>query len=299
MVNASLVLAASLVGVQYGYQPAEGGGLEYVIHIEPELIASLGEQGITSEIPPNLEGVRRYRIAVTRATPPRIPLPTPKQEPESAAAPQNSAPPTPDEQAEPANDNQPQPVVNADSPAAEKPEPPEPGSRFPLIPPATQKSTQGNSPRLDLPPPPSDEPQDESPPQDDSATAGDRYPTMPDRYPEQSPTPDKTPPQNDSSTDSTTTDSKTDGAPPPILQADPASVEIPNPQKTFRPAGESAAEQAATQPAATPEPDRPWIPFVVALLALAGSVGANIYMVWTWLGTRRRYRELVHVRASS
>jgi hypothetical protein len=61
-----LLLAAAGVGVDFGWQPIAGGGVEYIIQIEPELLESLasGRADIVSEIPPFLRGVRSYRITV-------------------------------------------------------------------------------------------------------------------------------------------------------------------------------------------------------------------------------------------
>ncbi len=61
-----LLLAAASFGVDFGWQPIAGGGVEYIIQIEPELLESLasGRADIVSEIPPFLRGVRSYRITV-------------------------------------------------------------------------------------------------------------------------------------------------------------------------------------------------------------------------------------------
>lgn len=61
-----LMLAAASIGVDFGWQPIAGGGVEYIIQIEPELLESLasGRADIVSEIPPFLRGVKSYRITV-------------------------------------------------------------------------------------------------------------------------------------------------------------------------------------------------------------------------------------------
>lgn len=64
--NTMVVMAAAAVlGVDFGYQQLPDGRLEYIIQIEPDLVASLqaGEE-ITSEIPAELRGVRRFKIRV-------------------------------------------------------------------------------------------------------------------------------------------------------------------------------------------------------------------------------------------
>jgi hypothetical protein len=78
------VLATSITaaGVDYGWQPTNGGDLEYVIQIEPALFEALKSgQEITSEIPPELAGVRRFRIRVGSGPVPRIPLNNPQFRP--------------------------------------------------------------------------------------------------------------------------------------------------------------------------------------------------------------------------
>jgi len=67
-----LALAASLVGVDFGWQPTADGSLEYVIQIEPELLSALrdGEE-IVSLIPRQLESVRKFRIRVGSGPLPR------------------------------------------------------------------------------------------------------------------------------------------------------------------------------------------------------------------------------------
>ncbi len=78
------VLATSITaaGVDYGWQPTNGGDLEYVIQIEPALLESLKSgQEITSEIPPELAGVRRFRIRVGSGPVPKIPLNNPQFRP--------------------------------------------------------------------------------------------------------------------------------------------------------------------------------------------------------------------------
>ncbi len=67
-----LLLAAVTMGVDVGWQRLPGGGLEYIIQIEPHVLKTLGTgEDIVSDIPPNLRGVRSYRITVGTAVLPR------------------------------------------------------------------------------------------------------------------------------------------------------------------------------------------------------------------------------------
>jgi hypothetical protein len=66
-----LVTSAAL-GIEVGWEPLAGGGHEYTIQIEPQLLDVLkrGKEEIFSEVPPEID-VRRYRIRVGTGTLPR------------------------------------------------------------------------------------------------------------------------------------------------------------------------------------------------------------------------------------
>ena len=75
MIANALVIIAAVYGVDVGWQPTGDGQLEYIIQIEPQLLEAMREgQAITSEIPPEVRGVRRYRIVVGNDELPRIGL---------------------------------------------------------------------------------------------------------------------------------------------------------------------------------------------------------------------------------
>ncbi|NQT41541.1 MAG: hypothetical protein HQ581_28890 [Planctomycetes bacterium] len=83
MGGVTVCLVASLLGVDYGWRPAEGGGLEYIIQIEPDMVKdfSLGYD-VFSDVPPEVRGqIRSYRITVGNERPPRIDLPQPEPSP--------------------------------------------------------------------------------------------------------------------------------------------------------------------------------------------------------------------------
>jgi len=67
-----IMLASSVPGVDYGWQPMNDGRLEYIIQIEPELLQLLADgEEITNVIHPDVKGVRRFRIRVGREALPR------------------------------------------------------------------------------------------------------------------------------------------------------------------------------------------------------------------------------------
>ncbi len=79
MESAALFLLASGIGVMFGWQPMPDGSprYEYVVQLDPELVASL-EEGqsvpITSDIPEEAQPIGRIRIVVGRGALPRTPL---------------------------------------------------------------------------------------------------------------------------------------------------------------------------------------------------------------------------------
>ena len=76
MIAITTILAASMIGVETGWQPIEEDQLEYIIRIEPQLIEAMRDgESVVSEIPSQLQGVRRYRIVVGDADTDGGPLP--------------------------------------------------------------------------------------------------------------------------------------------------------------------------------------------------------------------------------
>jgi hypothetical protein len=79
-----MCLAAAAVGIDVGWQRIpEGGGMEYIIQLDPQTLEALrGGQAIQSDIHPGAGEVRSYRIVVGKQQLPREspppPPPTPK-----------------------------------------------------------------------------------------------------------------------------------------------------------------------------------------------------------------------------
>ncbi len=67
MMPATCLLAAAVLGVDVGWQPLPGGGMEYIIQIEPELLEALRRgEVVVSQVPPQVKDVRQYRIVIGR-----------------------------------------------------------------------------------------------------------------------------------------------------------------------------------------------------------------------------------------
>lgn len=65
MTGMLVCLSAAVMGVDYGWQPVAGGGIEYIIQIEPELLDSLKSgHDLFSDLPTSVRNIRSYRITV-------------------------------------------------------------------------------------------------------------------------------------------------------------------------------------------------------------------------------------------
>jgi hypothetical protein len=60
-----LIWAVARAGaVEFGWQALGGGGIEYIVQVEPDLIDSFRQEGFSSEVPAGLRDIRRIRIEV-------------------------------------------------------------------------------------------------------------------------------------------------------------------------------------------------------------------------------------------
>jgi hypothetical protein len=76
--NAALIfVAASVIGIDVGWEPLPDGGHEYIIQIQPQMLQRLrdGDNDLISELPSGLD-IRRYRITVGTAKLPQQPSPS-------------------------------------------------------------------------------------------------------------------------------------------------------------------------------------------------------------------------------
>lgn len=72
MNSAIVLIAMSVVGVDYGWEDTANGEQEYIIQLEPELLDKLRDgEVVTSEVLPEVKGVRRFRIQVGTGALPR------------------------------------------------------------------------------------------------------------------------------------------------------------------------------------------------------------------------------------
>jgi hypothetical protein len=59
-----ILLVAAATAVQFGWQPADSGGREYIIQVEPQLIDTFRKEGFSSDVPPQLRDIHRIRVVV-------------------------------------------------------------------------------------------------------------------------------------------------------------------------------------------------------------------------------------------
>jgi hypothetical protein len=68
----AVLLSLATIGVDFGWQPAPDGRLEYIIQLRPAETAALEGDGIVSEIPSEVQHVRRIRVLVGTAKLPQV-----------------------------------------------------------------------------------------------------------------------------------------------------------------------------------------------------------------------------------
>jgi hypothetical protein len=306
--NALLVVVATVaMGIEVGWEPLPGGGHEYTIQIEPQLLEVLekGEDEVFSEVPDGID-VRRYRILVgtgklRRDSGPLQPTADPLVESPAAREPasrltQPSRPPEPRDSFEPSPAGQAQDPLDDIPPAA--------GSdRFGTPPPAT-KDPFGTPPTSTNPPAAADLelPATEMP---ELPPAGGSAPTS------ESPDLNAKPDPNAEPRDPWADSASKGRAETLIVGGDKSSAAGKAPEKLPRGIGPSGSikqttlETATASPsdlqeheAAKPKldgnpPSQPWFPLVAAIVLLGCSVGGNIYLGWIALDARARYRSVV------
>ena len=144
MTGVLALVAASVIGIDVGWEELPDGGFEYIIQIEPQTLESMQKgQDITSQMPPSVRGMRGYRITVGNAQLPHQGEPPPTG-PSPAAPAQNGppgpafgAPPTESSAAGAATTTIPAAAATQDMADADRPPPP----ALPLDPAAKDIST--------------------------------------------------------------------------------------------------------------------------------------------------------------
>jgi hypothetical protein len=73
VLNMLLVVAGLLAtGIETAYVPTDGGGGEYLVRVEPDLVRNPTPYTLTSDVPADARDVRRVKIYVADAWPPAV-----------------------------------------------------------------------------------------------------------------------------------------------------------------------------------------------------------------------------------
>lgn len=244
MIPIYISLAVAALGIEVGWVPLPGGGHEYTIQLEPEMLDVLRKQKdeVFSEVPPQVH-VRRYRLLVGTGKLARV-----IGNPPPVAAQENAhGPATP---------------AAVDRAAADH---------------AAQNPAHGERGRED------NLPAAQANSHEDATSAASNPPDT--------------------------------AAAPPRLSAEESGTEQRPPGKLGDPNRGANSLRASTyqqpgdvievqKPPGEPntiagELNRPWMPFVVAVVLLCCSLGANIYLAWAAWHARNQYRAVIsNVRTS-
>jgi len=277
MFHTTMLAAALAVGVDTGWKPAQDGGVEYIIQVDPQLIQTLGEgEMLQMDLPEKLQNVRRFQIVVGRQELPRIdPQPPPKTEP----APKRAA-----GGGETLGSSE-KPLGDAGAAGAGT-------GRYGE--PAASSAARGTDDSRGEPlfAGPRNKPNASEP----SADTGNRYQPQP-----------KLP--SDLAAGPPRTFDLSSGAKP--LAERVAAFKQPSAKQKEASQKEDAAKSsknedtqaspsdvAVAASTAAEDPARPWLPLFTTVILLSGSLAANVYLVLMWLETRRRYHTVVVERAA-
>ena len=312
MNSVSLALVTLVLGIDVGWQPLDGGGLEYIIQIEPQLLSTLREgQDIVSDLPPALEGVKTCRVTVGTGRVPRV-ANCPTSSATASASPQSITanqpfnqgvlnlppPPTDFAPANPSVLNLPPPPTDdffsqpTPSNAWQSRETPMPQSRVP------QSRTQPApvQPSDPLAAPPSNFATPTAPANRTRSTAPVQ---QPERFADQVPVPAAPIPaaapaeQNiEKVYQLEILNAKLPSGFVPLADEGPELMAVPKSSSKPIPAATTDSSPNDTASALTAE-GKPWGWLILTLLALSLSVGLNFFLGWVTWGFRQRYEALL------
>ena len=258
------LLSLAVLGVDTGWTSLEGGGHEYIIQIEPELL-KLMQQGkvVASDIPPELRGARRYRIVVGDGPLPGQGTAPPRQPPEKPPAVSPAEPPTP---AKPTHDMKSSPPPD-DAFSAER------GN-------SGKHETHDDRPAWSGPLDAADSPPPGNRLDDDQAAH--RPPELFGARGDVKPLADHTGFQQTQDASAVEHDGH-----------DHAHEDEHEDEDDPGHAAEAGADREDSSPAPAVGGARPWAALVLTLLVLFGSLALNVILGWNFWETRQRYRRLV------
>jgi hypothetical protein len=310
MTTLTMLIGLATLGVETGWQPVDDGALEYIIQIEPSLLDALRDgQPITSEIPAELKGVRRYKIVVGKAQLPRTDLPAPPGS--TPAGPTALAQGSPGTPPPPAASLPGGSLPGGSSPAVTPPAAAAaalPPDRYAL--PFSQAGVPVVPPAAGAGGPPAGQSASPNPPSPNPAAPGGvAFPLgSPSAAGPAATTPSTTPPAAAGSSlpaeaqrPPPTTDGLSKSASPrefrpDVKTADLAGGSLVVPQANRSPdTPEMGDKSGSDHPATAAEvaPSKPWLPLLMTTLVLLVSLGGNLYLGLIAWDARHHYRKLV------
>ncbi|REK05991.1 MAG: hypothetical protein DWQ37_22980 [Planctomycetota bacterium] len=286
-----ILVTSAALGIEVGWEPLPGGGHEYTIQLEPQMLEVLkeGREEIYSAVPPNLD-IRSYRIIVGNSPLPRDAGPlagnsrSPQEQP-TAAAPGGAGEPT-----------------AATPKGPESPFGTPPGDPYPA---PSETDRYATTPPKEAEPWPPEEPltgqpvPEETQPADVASTPSDEPPEQPwftgaDGEPEPGASPSDRPPFADEEP-ADSRYSADDPQPPAKL---PSAAQASHVEAADSGEGEDTVPDAAEVNLQKPElpdadPEGRWPALLGSIALLCCSLGGNFYLGWVAWDQRHRYRDAV------
>ena len=263
IVNAALTARA----IQTGWQLLPGGGIEYLVQVEPELLDSFHREGYTSDLSPNLRDIRRIRITVgEEKLPNQNDLLGPPQRPPEA---------TTDNQKSAINPGGGVGVATPKDSAT---------TEAPTSPASTPENQAGAL--TDWSQPPANRGVGDTASATSPASADQTLPPIPFLHSSMG---------RHAAGNNPSTLNQAAKVDDPRLPSDEGPRDGGATAENFQvankpPISNSPSQNGGSSEAATP---KPWWALMAALLALFGSLGANAYLVWIHQAVRAKYRALL------
>jgi hypothetical protein len=293
--------------VDFGWKELPDGGIEYQVQVEPELISTFATQGFSSEIPPGLRDIRSIRITTGKA---QLPNQGDLQGPKvvQAAIPEKTTPASDvaDNSAQKSAIKEPNMLSNVVTTGATEAAPllnPNDGNTVPALPyryspPLTSETNNGSASGSAFGSNPANGNPANSNPPNSSLPETNRIPGLNEAanplkgsfWPNTSstakgePTPAAVPPEAKSGFDPN---------PPRDNSAAVDTFRSENRYTVGAPQiGANELPQTVNKEISAPEA-KPWMPLMLALLALFASLAANVYLVWLHQEIRFKYFSLL------
>jgi hypothetical protein len=294
--------------VDFGWKELPDGGIEYQVQVEPELISTFATQGFSSEIPPGLRDIRSIRITTGKA---QLPNQGDLQGPKvvQAAIPEKTTPvgDVADNSAQKGTIKEPNVLSNVVTTGATEAAPllnPNDGNTAPtspyrFSPPLTSETNNGSANGTPFGSSPANGSPTTTNPPNNGLPETSRVPGLNEaanplkgsfwlnnsNTAKSEPTPAVAPPETKSGSEAN------------LPRDNSAATDTFRSENRYTVGAPQIGANEITQTAnrqevSTPEA-KPWMPLMLALLALFASLAANVYLVWLHQEIRFKYFSLL------